>query len=161
MDLDGEETSQSKSQEPLVGSRTSAPAFRASSSTSIPSAASIKGVRRSNTGRASLVWKTFEDGDFENELASELESRWQSGSNAGSMMHQTVKSACKRIWGRPFNNLCLHSDLPRLSHNLEIVDERNGQMVRLSRLFHSCSAYPLLNPRYTALHTLVYPISVC
>lgn len=50
------------------------------------------------------------------------------------MMQQTVKTACKRIWSRPYTNLCLHSDLPRLSHNLEIVDERTGQMVRLPGL---------------------------
>jgi hypothetical protein len=89
-----------------------------------------KGPRRVNTGRGSVVWKTFEDDDFESELTSELESRWQSGASEGPMLLQTMKGACKRIWARPLTNICLHSDLPRLSHNMEIVDERSGAVVR-------------------------------
>lgn len=57
-------------------------------------------------------------------------------------MQQTVKTACKRIWSRPYTNLCLHSDLPRLSHNLEIVDEKSGQMVRHSDLLEAPNGDP-------------------
>lgn len=57
-------------------------------------------------------------------------------------MQQTVKTACKRIWSRPYTNLCLHSDLPRLSHNLEIVDEKSGQMVRHSALLPPLNGDP-------------------
>lgn len=116
------------------GDKKSSSMVRPTSSTAVSTSGQSKVPRRSNTTRASLVWKNFEEGDFENELASELESRWQSGATEGSMMLQTVKTACKRIWSRPYTNLCLHSDIPRLSHNLEIVDEKSGQMVRFSML---------------------------
>lgn len=88
-------------------------------------------LRRVPNTRSSQVWQSFDSHDFESELASEFESSWPAGGVAeGSILLQTINNACKRIWTRPISKMCLHSDLPRLSLHLELVDERTASIVR-------------------------------
>lgn len=70
------------------------------------------------------------DEDWEDELKEELENKWKEiDSNEGPIMLTTIKQTISKFWNRPLERLPLHSDLPRLVHGLEIVDETSGTMV--------------------------------
>lgn len=77
-----------------------------------------------------------EDGDWEDELKEELENKWKEiDSNEGPIMLTSIKQTIKKFWTRSLEKLPLHSDLPRLVHGLEIVDETTGTMVYIF-IFH-------------------------
>ncbi|XP_049849035.1 uncharacterized protein LOC126317103 [Schistocerca gregaria] len=46
-----------------------------------------------------------------------------------SLLIQNIQNACRVIWNRPIPSLLVHTDLPRLSNGIEIIDELSSTWI--------------------------------